>query len=214
MPVYPINLELAGKSCACIGGGAVAERKILALLEAGASVTVFSPDLTPTLAKLIGEKKLIHIAKAYQPGDIGDFFMVICATDSASVNQAAALEAKEKKALVNVVDNPGLCDFSVPSKVIRGDLLMTVSTGGKSPALAKMLRHELEEHYGPEYGLYLDIVSRLRAEMKERLATSKEREQFWRERLDSQILELLQQGKLIEAEEKIRNATGCTRPKS
>jgi len=214
MPVYPINLDLTGRQCACVGGGAVAARKVAALVEAGACVTVFSPTLTPALAQLARDGNIIHIAQLYQPGDIGAFFMVICATDDKQINQAAAQEARRNGALVNVVDAPELCDFTVPAKISRGDLLITVSTGGKSPALAKKLRLELESHYGPEYGAYLEWIGILREQMKHCLKTSKERECFWQQTIDEDVLALLRQGKLNEAEEKIKYAIGCTGPKS
>lgn len=214
MPVYPINLDLTGRQCACVGGGAVATRKVAALVEAGACVTVFSPTLTPALAQLARDENIIHIAQLCQPGDIGAFFMVICATDDKQINQSVAQEARKSGALVNVVDAPELCDFTVPSKISRGDLLITVSTGGKSPALAKKLRLELESRYGPEYGAYLEWIGILREQMKHCLKTSKERECFWQQTIDEDVLSLLRQGKLNEAEEKIKYAIGCTGLKS
>ena len=151
MSVYPINLDLTGRNCAVIGGGAVAERKTNSLLEAGACVTIFSPELTKRLISLCESKKIVHVPRPYQSGDIENFFVVICATDNKVVNEAVAREAREKGSLVNVADAPELCDFTVPSTIVRGDLIITISTGGQSPALAKKLRLELESRYGPEY---------------------------------------------------------------
>lgn len=210
MPVYSINLDVNARQCACVGGGTIAARKVEDLVEAGACVTVISPSLAPALAQLASDKKIIHIAQPYQPGVIGAFFMVICATDDRSVNQAAAQEARSKGALVNVVDAPGLGDFTIPSKIKRGDLLITVSTGGKSPALAKKLRLELEALYGPEYGTYLAWIGTVREQLKHCLKTSKERECFWQQTIDDEVLSLLRQGKLKDAEEKIKYAIGCT----
>ena len=101
---------------------------------------------------MVREKKLIHIARAYEEGDLAGFFIVICATDNEAVNKLVAEEASKTGALVNVVDAPELGNFSVPSQIARGDLLITISTGGKSPALARRLGEELAERYGPEYG--------------------------------------------------------------
>lgn len=203
---YPVNLRLEGRECLVIGGGAVAERKVKALLAARGRVTVMSPILSSPLAALASDGSIGHIAAAYQPGAIQVFFIVICATDDAAVNRQAAEEARSKGALVNVADAPELGDFIVPAHLARGDLLITVSTGGKSPALARRFREELESRYGQEYGAYLEMLSRLREEMKERLTTAEERNDFWREALSGEILALLAAGNIQEAEEKIRNA--------
>ena len=214
MAVYPVNLDITGRKCAVIGGGGVAERKVGDLLAAGAAVTVISPALTPALDRLAEMRTITYIARSYEPGDIEDFFIVICATDNKVINAAAASEATANGSLVNVADNPGLCDFSVPAKVVRGDLVITVSTGGHSPAVARQIRLELEERYGPEYEVLLELVGAIRAEMKQTLPGSKDREFFWRQALDKSVLSLVEQGNLKEAEEKIRHAIGCTRSQS
>jgi precorrin-2 dehydrogenase/sirohydrochlorin ferrochelatase len=208
MAYYPLNLRLDGRMCLVLGGGEVAERKALSLLAAGAAVTVRSPRLTPPLVELAEAGRIQHINTPYQSGAIENYFIVICATDDRAVNSSAATEARRAGALVNVVDAPELCDFTVPAHIARGDLVITVSTNGKSPALSRRLRQELEQRYGPEYGLYLELVSRLRADLKGRLPAAGERLAFWREALDEEIIALLRAGKITEAEEKIRNAAG------
>ena len=211
MAVYPVNLDITGRKCAVIGGGAVAERKIGDLLAAGADVTVISPALTPALDKLAQSQTITYIARSYEQGDIKNFFIVICATDNKAINAAAASEATAKGSLVNVADDPELCHFSVPAKIVRGDLVITVSTGGHSPALARQIRLELETRYGPEYEALLALVSAIRAEMKQTMGRSKDRESLWRQALDQSVLSLVEQGNLKEAEEKIRHAIGCSR---
>lgn len=210
MTLYPINLNLNRRRCLVLGGGPVAERKAGALAAAGALVTVCAPRLTAGLAELAASGCVRHLDASYTIGAIGNYFIVICATDDAAVNRQAAQEARRQGALVNVVDAPELCDFTVPARISRGELLITVSTGGKSPALARRLREELEQHYGPEYGLYLELVARLRAEIREHPGTVAERQTFWREALDEDILALLRAGKIKEAEEKIKHAASCT----
>jgi len=214
MSFYPVNLQLSHRSCIVVGGGQVAERKVGSLLVAGAHVTVLSPIVTASLAELIQEQTITHIPRFYQQGDVGNFFIVICATDNRNVNKLIAKEATLAGALVNVADAPELGNFSVPSQITRGDLLITVSTGGKSPALAKMLREELSKEYGPEYGLYLDLIGKARSEMKKSMGSSKEREAFWRQTIDYEVINLLKVGKLKEAEAKINNAIGCSRTQS
>ncbi len=212
--VYPVNLQIDGRRCAVVGGGSVAARKVVSLVEAGACVTVFSPALTDCLTEMAVNGQIIHVDRPYCQGDLAGYFIVICATDDRDSNRQAAEEGHRSGALVNVVDDPAACDFSVPAQVARGDVLFTVSTGGKSPALARRLREELAGRYGPEYGEYLELVAKVRDELKTRLATSRDRESFWRETIDSDILVLLRQGKIKEAEAKIRNAAGCTGTKS
>ena len=206
MADYPINLRIAGKKCIVIGGGDVACRKVKSLLAAGVEVTVLSPELTTELAEMVEKKQFNYIARPYQKGDLDGFFLVICATDVSSVNEAVAKEAEEAGILANVVDVPELGNFSVPAQIKRGDLLLTVSTGGKSPAMAKKLRQELDKQYGEEYGEYLDLIDKVRREIKQRLATSKERELFWRETIDENVLALLRQGRIEEAEAVICHA--------
>ncbi len=211
VPYYPINLQISHQPCVVVGGGSVAERKVMGLLAAGGMVTVLSPYLTNNLAVLLEEKKITHIARTYQQGDVKGYFIVICATDNKLVNQLAAAEGRSLGSLVNVADAPGLGNFSVPSQISHGDLLLTISTGGKSPALAKKLREQLEEQYGPEYGIYLELVAKARAQIRRQLSTAKERETFWRETLDQEVIILLKAGKIKEAEAKINNAIGCSR---
>lgn len=208
MAVYPVNLNIEGKPCAVIGGGKVAYRKVKALLKAKAIVTVISPMLVDELTQLVEQAAIMHSAKVYSQGDLNVYFLVICATDHSEVNQKAALEAKKAGALVNIVDDESYSDFIVPAQVSRGDLLFTVSTGGKSPALARQLRAELADTYGMEYEMYLDLVARIRSELKENLRTSQERGEFWEKAMNQNILDLLRQGKLNEAEARIKDAIG------
>lgn len=209
MLFYPVNLRIAGKPCAVIGGGSVACRKVISLLAAGAEVRVISPEVTTELAEMVKKKQVEYVERPYEKGDLAGFYLVICATDSTAVNQLAAAEAEQMGILANVADAPELGNFSVPAQIQHGDLLLTVSTGGKSPAMAKKLRQELAERYGEEYGLYLDMIDKVRRQLKQRLATSKEREIFWRETIDEEVLALLRQGRIEEAEARICHATSC-----
>ncbi len=210
MELYPINLKLTGRRCAVVGGGAVAERKVATLITAGAEVTVFSPVLTPGLNGLQEAGRLTWVPRAYMAGDLHNFFLVFCATDRQEINRQAAEEAGAAGSLVNIADAPELSDFYVPAQVAHGDLLLTISTGGGSPALARRLKDDMAARYGPEYGHYLALIAKLRPEIKARLATANAREKFWRETIDHEALDLLRQGKFSEAEERIRNAACCT----
>lgn len=211
MQVYPINLKLTGRRCAVVGGGAVAERKAAALIAAGAEVTVFSPVLTPGLSALQEAGGLCWTPRVYVDGDLHNFFLVFCATDQPEINRQAAEAARAAGAMVNIADAPELSDFYVPAHIAQGDLLITVSTGGASPVLARRLREEMAARYGPEYGQYLELIAKVRPEMKKRLATANAREKFWRETIDQEVLDLLRKGKFSEAEERMRHAACCIR---
>ncbi len=162
--MYHLSLNISGQLCIIVGGGKVAERKALSLLEAGAQVRLISPQLTDTLHELAAARQIDWLARPFQPGDLADALLVFAATDSAAVNKAAAQEAAAAGKLVNVADAPELCGFQVPAVVRQGDLSIAVSTNGKSPALAARIRKELEAEYGPEYAVLLDLLGRVRAE--------------------------------------------------
>ncbi len=206
MVLYPINLHLTGCPVLVVGGGQVAERKINTLVAAQAAVTIISPELTPGLQVLAKNGALRWRQRIYESGDIETFSLVFCATNRREVNQTVAREARERGKLVNVADGPEEGNFSLPALVRRGDLLLTVSTGGQSPALVRKLRRELEALYGPEYEELLLLLGRIREEMKEYFATSSERELFWRLALTDEVLDELRSGNLKEAEERIRHA--------
>ena len=211
VPEYPVNLNLEGRRCLVVGGGRVAERKVAALLDSGAFVTLISPELTPNLLAWISQGRLIHCPRAYAKGDATGYKLVFCATDASAVNAQVALEAKQSGALVNVADTPALCDFTLPARLQRGSLSITVSTGGQSPALARELRNEMAEKYGPEYADYLELASRLRREWQETCASSEERCRRWNEMkgFDPEVLELLRQDRKAEAEVRFRHGIGC-----
>ena len=212
MPDYPVNLILDGRRCLVVGGGKVAERKVFTLLESGAAVTVISPELSPNLAVWASNGKLLHCPKSFEKGDAAGYMLVMCATDSPAVNEQAAAEAKQAGALVNVADTPALCDFTLPARLQRGSLSIAVSTGGRSPALARELRNDLAAKYGLEYGDYLELAGRLRREWQESCASSEERCQRWNEvkGFDPEVLELLRQGRMEEAEVRFRHGIGCS----
>ncbi len=156
---YPVFLALKGKDCVVIGGGRVAERKIRSLLKAGASVTVISPQITENIKRLVKKNKIKLLKRQYRKGDLKKAFLVVAATSSRELHEKIA---GEFKGLLNVVDEPELCNFIVPSVVKRGPLTIAVSTSGASPAMAKTIRKELEDLYPEELGLYLNELKRLR----------------------------------------------------
>ena len=192
---YPAFLNLKGKKTVVIGGGKVAERKILALLKAGADVTVISPKITKRIAgeKLKGSLK--HIPRQYRKGDVKNTFLVIAATDSEEINQKVSEDAT---CLVNVVDTPSLCNFIVPSVLQRGPLTIAVSTGGISPALSKSIRKELEKLYGPEFTEYLRLLETIRKRAMKEIQNKKSRADFLKSLASEEIVKMLRQKGLQE----------------
>jgi precorrin-2 dehydrogenase/sirohydrochlorin ferrochelatase len=169
MHYFPINLDIRDKPVVVVGGGAVAARKCAALLDAGARVTVIAPDLDSNLAEMREKGSLRHVAREFAPGDLAGAFLAFAATDSTDANRAVAGEAKARAILADVADAPGLGSFTLPAVMRRGNLQIAVSTGGRSPALARHIREQLEALYGTEYGTVLELLGNLR----EKLLTEK-----------------------------------------
>jgi precorrin-2 dehydrogenase len=166
MGFIPIFLDVGGRPCLVVGGGEVAERKVRALLEAGAAVTVVSPQLTPALAAMARADAIRHQSRAFADGDVRGFALAYAATDDASVSRRIAAEARASGIPLNVADVPELCTFLAPSVVRRGDLRIAISTGGASPAFARRLREDLERQFGPEYALLLEILRVVRVRLQ------------------------------------------------
>jgi len=162
MHYFSICLDLSAKVCIVIGGGKVAERKVQSLLACGATITVVSPDLTAGLEDLATREKINLIQRPYQEGDLLGAFLVIAATDDPQVQQQVHEEALRRNLLLNVADVPELCNFILPATLRRGDLAIAVSTGGRSPALARRIKEGLEEDFCPEYGEYVALLGLLR----------------------------------------------------
>lgn len=204
MPHYPINLDLKDRRCLVIGGGSVGERKVEQLLEFGATVVVVSPDVTHRLHELAEHGAIRQIHGVYTPEVLSNAFLVIAATNERAVNKAISLECQRRGILVNVVDDPELCTFFVPAVVRHGDFIISVSTSGNSPSLAKRVREKLECEFGPEYGALTDILGQIRDEVKAKYPDQEDRGKAYLRILDSDVLDLLKQGKQDEAMERAR----------
>lgn len=164
MNYYPIFLDLRGRPCLVVGGGQIATRKVEGLLKSGAMLTVISPKVNEAIQEWRSQGKLRHLPRCYRSGDLRGFFIAYAATGIVEVDQQMAAEAGVERVLLNVVDLPMLCDFITPAIVQRGDLILAISTNGKSPGFAKLVRQQLEGFVGPEYGEVLEVVSSKREE--------------------------------------------------
>ena len=194
MKYYPIFLRVTGRACLVIGGGTVGAGKVASLLGAGAAVTVVSPTLAPALAARVAAGAVRHHARAYRTGDLDGFLLAYAATRDAGLHEQIARDAAAAGVLLNVVDVPHLCSFIVPSVMQQGDLVIAVSTGGASPVLARRIRQSLQEEFGPEYGLALRVLGRLRAELTHRAVPVAERRRIFGALVDSPLIDYLRDG--------------------
>ena len=202
---YPIFLDIKDKKCVIVGGGEVALRKAERLLDCGAKVLVISPKLSPELAILKDKKLISHIAAQYSGDLIDKAALIIGATDDEKTNAKISQDARSKGIPVNIVDDPKKCDFILPSIVQRGDLAITIGTGGKSPALARHLREELEEKYGSEYEIFLNILGGLRVKMEKNAGVGKD---WFKSLLAEGILDLIKNKNMKKVKETVKKITG------
>src|SRR5438477_11434737 len=197
-PLYPINLRLKGQRCLVVGGGTVALGKVRGLLDAEAAVTVIAPEVVDELAGL----DVTIERRQYQAGDIAGFRVAIAATGDPDVNRAVFLDGGDAGVWVNAADDPDNCTFTLPARIRRGPLLVTFATGGRSPALAKWLRRRYEDEFGPEYDVLIEMLAAARDEHRARGATTEG--PGWQRALDSGMLELIREGNLAEAKERLQ----------
>ncbi len=192
---FPICLDLKEKKCVVIGGGQVAERKCISLQKHGVKVTIVAPEVTDKIRELGANGSIDITIGMYDPSALDGAALVIGATDSADVNRAVYETASAKNIPVNIVDSPELCTFIVPAVLERGDLCIAVSTGGKSPAVAREIRKKLDDDFGAEWGEYLDIMGRARQSVLSRVDGQKNRKDIFNRLATSPIRKLLAEGK-------------------
>lgn len=206
--LYPLNVDLTGQLVIVIGGGRVAERKVVGILatRTDVDVCVIAPAVTEPLRMLADSEQIDWQEECYTKGILEGAFLVYAATDSPEVNAEVAFEAKERGILVNVIDDPRASSFQIPSTVRRGEFMLTVSTNGGSPALSRAIRMELEHLYPHSFGEWLECVARLRTELRAQLPNDAQRTEFWRMALRPHILSIVRDGELEKAEVELRNA--------
>ncbi|HEX4867191.1 MAG TPA: bifunctional precorrin-2 dehydrogenase/sirohydrochlorin ferrochelatase [Acidimicrobiales bacterium] len=193
-PAYPVNLLVAGRRVLVVGGGTVALEKVRGLLAAEAVVRVVAPAVVDELRALPVEVE----ERSYARGDVAGHRLVVACTDDPAVNQAVHDDAEAAGIWVNAADDPARCTYTLPARIDRGRLLVTVSTSGRSPAFTAWLRDQLAAQLGPEHDALLDLLADARAELA--AAGRRPPAASWREALDSGMLELIRNGRLVEAE--------------
>ena len=208
MSFFPIYLEMRGRRCLVICGGAVAERKIAHLLEAGAEVTVISPNASENVARWSKNNSIQLEARCYQNGDLDGYELAFVATDDDRVNASVYQEGKSRGVWVNAADDPAHCDFILPSVLRRGDLTVAVSSGGQSPALARTIREELEIYFSREYEQLAQLAAETRAELHQRsLHVPFE---TWRRALSGDVRQFLMRGEIARAKSHLLKELGVS----
>lgn len=191
---YPVFVKIKGKTCVVVGGGKVAERKVKTLLQHEAEVKIISPALTAGLQKFAGQGIIKWEARPYAAGDLKGAFLVIAASNDNRINGAVFKEAENRGLLVNVVDKPGLCRFIVPAIITSDGITLAFSSGGKSPAVVRKLKREIEDIM-PRYSRLLKLVAAVR---KNYLGKGL-KPRAWSDALDKRLETLIEKGKEAEA---------------
>jgi len=163
--LYPVFLKLQGKRCLVVGGGGVAYRKIIDLLDCGADITVVAEEPIPECIDIAAKGSVKLLSRRFRPEDIEGAFLIFAATDDDVVNAEVAALARREGILVNAVDDPMQCDFLSGAVVKRGPLRIAVSTGGSSPLIARKIRCELEERYSESLGDFIHAVGEMRKDI-------------------------------------------------
>ncbi len=209
MDFLPIFMNIRGQRCLVVGGGEIAARKAALLQEAGAIIAVVSPALSSSLARQVEQGSVSHREGAFEASDLDGVNLVIAATDDEAVNRQVSELARARQLPVNVVDNPELCSFIVPSIIDRSPVQIAVSTGGASPVLARLLRTRLESVIPSTYGRLASMVDGFRDKVKARFSDVNARRNFWEQVLEGKIAELVFAGKDDEAEAELEKAVAA-----
>jgi siroheme synthase-like protein len=196
---YPVNLLIAGRRCVVVGGGRIAARKIEALLDAGADVHVVAPVLDESVRAWAGSGHVTVDERVFEPADLDGAWLATAATSDPAVNRAVFDAGEARRVWVNAADDPDHCSFTLVSVVRQGDLVVTIGTGGRSPALATYLKAHVRDEMGPEYGVLLDVLSEAREAMRAEGRSSEDAD--WQRALDSGMLDLIRTGRVAEAKE-------------
>jgi precorrin-2 dehydrogenase / sirohydrochlorin ferrochelatase len=208
MRYYPVQLDIRGRACLVVGGGAVGTRKAQTLAACGARVTVVSPEAAEELGRMAAAGRIELRLRGYLPADLEGMFLVIGATDDEELNRQIHRDAEAHRILCNIADRPEICNFILPAVLQRGDLVITVSTSGKSPALAKKLRRRLEAEFGPEYGVFLELMGAIRLRLLAREHAPEEHKPLFEALVDSNLVEWIREGRRAEVDLLLQRVLG------
>jgi len=194
MKFLPIFYDLSVRPCLVVGAGDIAARKVRQLRKAEGTVTVVAPEICEELKNLADSNDIEYIAERFSEGMLADKMLVIAATNDEKVNRQVSELAKAKNIPVNVVDNPDLCSFIMPSIVDRDPVQIAISTGGASPVLARLLRARLETLIPASYGRLAQLIGKFRKHVRQRYPKMQERRRFWEHILQGPVAEMMYAG--------------------
>lgn len=200
---WPVNLLVAGRRVVVVGAGRIAARKIEPLLDLGAEVVVVALRVGDEVRSWEREQRLEVHERAFEPTDLDGAWLAVTATDSEAVNGAVYRAGEERRIWVNSADDPARCSFTLMSVVRRGDVVVAIGTGGRSPALAAYLKRRMGEEMGPEYETVLELLSEAREEM--RAAGRSSEDAGWSRAFDGGIVDLVRAGRVDEAKDLLRS---------
>ena len=206
MDYLPIFLNIKQQACLVIGGAEIAARKVTLLLKAQARVTVIAPELARELSEMSEKAEIKHLSRNFENDDIQQVVLVIAATDQREVNEQVSELAKQQGIPVNVVDNPDLCSFIMPSIVDRSPVQIAISTGGASPVLARMIRTKLEGCIPAAYGRLASLVDCFRDQVKSKFKNVEQRRTFWESVLEGTVADRVFSGHEDQAAEELQKA--------
>lgn len=195
MRYYPIYLDIQNRNCLVVGGGSVGTRKVLMLLNCGADVTVVSPVATKKLRELSNNGTVKLKERPFETSDLDGRFLVIGATDNEDLNRQIHTEAERRGLLCNIADRPETCNFILPSIVNRGDLIIAISTSGKSPAFAKKMRKQLEKEFGEEYAQFLNLMGAIRKKMLSEDHKPEVHKHLFEQLIERDLVQMFKEGK-------------------
>ena len=196
MKYYPVHLNINNRDCLVVGGGGVGTRKVKTLLDCGARVTVVSLEVSQQLRDRAKSGDITLAERSYRSEDLNGMFLVVGATDDEKLNKQISSDADRLNMLCNIADRPEVCNFILPSIVHRDDLVITISTSGQSPALAKKLRKALENQFGEEYGKLLRLMGAIRIKLLQQAHEPEAHKPLFERLINSDLIEMIQEGEV------------------
>jgi len=208
MKYYPVNLDIRNRDCLVVGGGGVGTRKVKTLVECGAAVTVVSLQASAKLDQMAADGLITLEKRAYRTTDIENKFLVIGATDDETLNRQIHADAEARNTLCNIADRPEICNFILPAIVHRGDLVLAVSTSGKSPAYTKRVRKELEKQFGAEYEPFLRLMGAIRERLLREKHEPEAHKPLFETMINAGLLDLVRENETEQIDTLLREVLG------